>query len=69
MKKHTYRLTTSYMSAYGIPKSNAVYLKTDNRANSKAWIEEVKAIEAEHGKHFEYFVNVVTEYVGEIKKH
>ena len=69
MKKYRHRLCRSYMDAISIFCKKAYYLDTDNRANTKAWLEEVKAIEQAEGVRFENFVNTATDYVGDIKKH
>ena len=68
-KKYTHRLTRTYMEAYSIRSRNYYYLETDNRANTKAWLDEVRAIEKAEGVKFYYFSNCANDYVGEINKH
>ena len=68
MAKYRHGLYRTFMDAHSI-FSKVWYIDTDNRANSKAWLEEVKAIEQAEGVRFAYFSNTANDYVGSINKH
>lgn len=67
-KKYRHSLTRTYMDAHSI-FGKCYHLDTDNRANSKAWLEEVKKIEQAEGVKLNYFTNCANGYVGSINKH